>query len=235
MYSKEINSSQQGIHPNLEKVLLRHSQNVWLQPIKDHTKMAFAGLLEECRLQLESGFILDAGCGTGASSLLLTKQHPGKLIIGIDKSGQRLGRGEFSDTEKAELAGALVKRGNCVFLRAEIADFLRLLKQRQLLPEKIYFYYPNPWPKPAHLMRRWHGHPVFPELLSLRAAIELRSNWKIYLDEFALASQIVGSCLPVLEQLGEAELSAGFVSPFEQKYFRSGHALWKLTLPGDIF
>jgi len=91
------------------------------------------------------------------------------------------------------------------------------------MPEKICIYYPNPWPKPAHFKRRWHGHPVFPALLELGAPMKCVVNWKIYLDEFALATQIITDQLPAVERLSVTELESGFVSPFEKKYFQSGH------------
>src|SRR5699024_12751153 len=49
--------------------------------------------------------------------------------------------------------------------------------------EKHYVLYPNPWPKAAHLGRRWHGHPAWRELLLLRGEMVCRSNWRLYLDE----------------------------------------------------
>ncbi len=233
MRSREIISSQKSSHKSLNKVLARHSQNLWQQPIKAHTREAFNAFLGACQSSLESGFILDAGCGTGASSLLLAQQHPDKFVLGIDKSPQRLGRGELTVGEKDSLSNGLVQRDNWALLRAEVADFWRLLAEYKLIPEKICIYYPNPWPKSAHFKRRWHGHPVFPTLLKLGAPIEVRSNWKIYLDEFALATEIITGQLPVVERLSGAELESGSVSPFEKKYFQSGHDLWSLMVAGD--
>ncbi len=226
----EIKSSQTAVHSRLEQVLIRHSKNTWQGHIKEHTKVAFRALLDIYKDEMEAGFLLDSGCGTGASSLRLAQQNPSKLVIGIDKSPQRLGRGELGVLEKASLATRPVRLNNCVLLRAEAADFWRLLAQCSLVPEKIYIYYPNPWPKPAHLMRRWHGHPVFPVLLKFGVPIEVRSNWKTYLDEFALAAQILGSSLPEIEELGSENFADGFVSPFEKKYYHSGHRLWRIRL-----
>lgn len=43
-----------------------------------------------------SELILDSGCGTGRSTLLLARQHPHALVVGVDKSGTRLSK--FQDT-----------------------------------------------------------------------------------------------------------------------------------------
>ncbi len=230
MRSKEIKSAQTTVHSKLEQVLNRHTKNTWKAPIKEHTKTAFRALLDVCSDELDAGFILDSGCGTGTSSLRLAEQNPERLVIGIAQSPQRLGRGELSAGDKANLESQAVRVKNCILLRAEAADFWRLLAQENLVPDEIKIYYPNPWPKPTHLLRRWHGHPVFPLLLKLGAPIEARSNWKIYLDEFALAAQLLGNSALVVEELGSESFEDGFVSPFEKKYFNSGHSLWRVRL-----
>lgn len=83
--------------------------------------------------------------------------------------------------------------------------------------------YPNPYPKAGDLGRRWHGHAIFPALLATTRHIEVRSNWKIYLEEFAHAVEIsMGQSRP-LQRLEIDEP----LSPFEAKYASSGHDLWR--------
>jgi tRNA G46 methylase TrmB len=83
--------------------------------------------------------------------------------------------------------------------------------------------YPNPWPKIGHLARRWHGHAIFPSIVALGGTLECRSNWKIYVEEFALAlTQLTQQ--PVQAELYQPEQT---ITPFEQKYLDSGHALWR--------
>ena len=84
-----------------------------------------------------------------------------------------------------------------------------------------YLLYPNPWPKKAHLKRRIHGHPSFPLLKQLGGAIEVRSNWKIYVDEFAAASQLLGLDTQV-ESLSAVEP----LTLFERKYAANSENLW---------
>ena len=54
-----------------------------------------------------------------------------------------------------------------------------------------YILYPNPYPTNVRLSKRWYAHPSFPLLLKLQAdTIILRSNWNVYLQEFASAIEL---------------------------------------------
>ena len=232
MKSPLVISSQTDIHSSLSEIVIKHCDTVWRQPIRRHTQQAFDQFMQIFQESDFDQLILDAGCGTGHSSLQLATQFPRHLVLGIDQSPQRLGRGLLSVEQKQCLSKQPVSLGNCMLLRAELADFWRLLSLSKVRPEKITLFYPNPWPKPSHFNRRWHGHPVFPTLLGLGAAIELRSNWKIYLQEFALAVGIVTGEQVQLEQLRPEDYSSAYCSPFEKKYFESGHCLWRLQTRG---
>jgi tRNA G46 methylase TrmB len=82
--------------------------------------------------------------------------------------------------------------------------------------------YPNPWPKPDHLQRRWHGSPLWPSILALGGRLELRSNWRVYVDEFAQALALTGASA----QLEICSVSAP-LTPFERKYQLSGQTCWR--------
>ncbi|MCF6262061.1 MAG: methyltransferase domain-containing protein [Xanthomonadales bacterium] len=228
MKSREVISSQPGIHPDLRKVILKHSENEWKQPIRAHTGLAFERFNRLRETAGFDGFILDVGCGTGQGTLQLAQQYPQSLLVGIDQSEQRLGRGVLRAEQKTLLNSGSVRIGNCMLLRAEAADFWRLLSVEGLKPEKIFILYPNPWPKPGQLLRRWHAHPVFPTLMALGSPIELRSNWKIYLQEFAQGVALLTDEKPEVKLLPTAKFAGVYSTPFEKKYFESGHALWCL-------
>lgn len=228
MISSVVYSSQTGVHASLTETVEKHCSSEWKQPIREHTRQAFEGFLGVLGDSALNGFILDVGCGTGQSAVQLAKQFPHSLVVGIDRSVERLGRGIVNTAQKQELLKQPVVIGNCVLLRAEVADFWRLLKLNNIKPEKIFIFYPNPWPKSGHLLRRWHAHPVFPTLMGFGVPIELRSNWKIYLQEFALAVEIITANKPQLELMKREELADAFSTPFEKKYYASGHALWCL-------
>jgi tRNA (guanine-N7-)-methyltransferase len=87
-----------------------------------------------------------------------------------------------------------------------------------------YILYPNPWPKPQHLLRRWHAHPVFPLLQNLGGHLEMRCNWKPYALEFSTALKLTGA-----ESVSLADHDADRISsPFERKYRNSGLPLFRV-------
>ena len=157
--------------------------------------------------------ILDAGCGVGLSTRHLARMHPGHFVIGVDQSADRLAR----NTAWEGPAPA-----NFISVRADLVDYWRLMLDAGIRPAKHYILYPNPWPKIGHLARRWHGHPVFPVIVALGGEIECRSNWRIYVEEFAWAlAQLSGNAVTA-----KRFIPAGPITPFEKKYAESGHLLW---------
>ena len=158
--------------------------------------------------------VLDSGCGTGDSTAFLAGRFPESLVVGIDQSQARLKR--FGKPVPS----------NMLLLRARAQDFWRLLRADNIRPAHHFLLYPNPWPKVVHLKRRWHGHPVFPELLALGGRLELRTNWHIYAEEFRLAVGICGSEAPPVVSFSVLLP----LSPFERKYAESGHRLYRLGI-----
>ncbi len=158
--------------------------------------------------------MLDSGCGTGTSTALLAARFPEAVVVGIDQSEARLSR--FREPTPS----------NMRLVRARAEDFWRLLRADGIRPARHFLLYPNPWPKAAQLKRRWHGHPVFPELLALGGQLELRTNWRIYAEEFRMAAGICGiEAPPVVSFSVESPLT-----PFERKYAESGHRLYRLGI-----
>ena len=217
--SPAIESAQDGPHRRLAEVVERHRAHPWRQPIAAHSQLAWAALREWLLARQDLPLILDSGCGTGASSIGLAARNPGSVVVGVDQSLQRLSHhGEVGE-------GLLHTAGNSVLLRAPLQDLWRLMLADGIRPQRHLIWYPNPWPKPQHLQRRWHAHPVFPTLLALGGAIELRSNWRIYVDEFAQALALHDWT----SEISVIEASEEPVTPFERKYRDSGHALLRLT------
>jgi hypothetical protein len=133
--------------------------------------------------------------------------------VGVDKSADRLGR------HRAALPA------NARLLRAELGDFWRCAVAAGWRLKAHYLPYPNPWPKARHYKRRWPAHPAFPWLLGLGGELEVRSNWRLYLEEWQVVLESLGiaSRLSPLAPTPEAPLS-----PFEGKYLASGHACYAL-------
>jgi len=217
--SRFVQSSQDGIHPSLEAILARHMATSWRQPLADHSRLAFNALSHWRQQRCEYPLWLDSGCGTGRATVQLAEENPGVLVVGLDQSAARLERGR----QRFPLLP-----DNALLVRAECADMWRLMVSAGWTLQRHYLLYPNPWPKPGHLQRRWHGHPVFPSLLALGGRLELRSNWSIYVEEMAQALTLAG------RSGSHGPLTA--LSPltdFEEKYQHSDHLLYQLVYSLD--
>jgi tRNA (guanine-N7-)-methyltransferase len=212
--SRAIESSQISPHPRLLELVRKHLDIPFRREPSAAGRAAVAAIAQ----RLHEPFILDAGCGTGASTLALARMFPGQLVLGVDKSAVRLAIGQ------RELArdGA---PSNALLLHCELVDFWQLAAEAGLRCERQFLLYPNPWPKPEHLQRRWHGHSVFPALLALGGTLELCTNWRVYAEEFAAALRIAGH-----EAVCEAFVPDHALTPFERKYLASGHALWRVAV-----
>ncbi|WP_129140400.1 tRNA (guanine(46)-N(7))-methyltransferase TrmB [Modicisalibacter coralii] len=212
--SRSVTSNQRGPHDALPRRVARALSHPWRKPIADHTRDAFARARDWFAAQ-DRPLILDAGCGVGLSSRELARRHPGHAVIGIDRSADRLARdhGELPD--------------NALLVRADLVDFWRLALAEGWRPSHHYLLYPNPYPKASQLKLRWHGHSVFPTLLALGGRLELRSNWRVYVEEFALATAEAGLAAPAVGAFAPA---GSYLTPFERKYAESGQPLWRLCL-----
>jgi tRNA G46 methylase TrmB len=211
--SASVRSNQQHIHRDLDIVVARHARTRYRRPIGTLQRARFEQLDDVVR-GYGGPLILDSGCGTGASTRTIAAANPRHLVIGIDKSEARLGRSEQTDLP-----------ANCRLIRGDCRDFWRLAASARWPVERHYLLYPNPWPKAKHLLRRWHAHPVFSDLIALGGDIEVRTNWQIYAQEFARAVEIrSGGSATIARLRPEAALS-----PFEAKYCASGHAIYQVV------
>lgn len=221
--SKPVETDQEGIHPDLEKSVLRYLESEYRRPIAEHTRSAFEKAEAFLRNFRES-VVLDSGCGTGLSTLALSRMFPGNPVIGVDKSEVRLGKAD----SLAGRCGGLPS--NVLYVRAELVDFWRLALKAKWEVHYHALYYPNPWPKKSELGNRFHGHPVFPDLVKLSPRVEMRTNWKIYADEFACAWNLASEGLNLPAEIRLEPFAPGVpVSAFEKKFQDSGHALWRVT------
>lgn len=207
--SRQISSNQQHLHPRLADVVLRHLAGHDRKPLSDFNRKAF----EKLHHALDASgrpLVIDSFCGTGLSTRLLARRHPHHLVVGIDKSASRLSRHVRGEEE------------NYLLLQADCEAVWRQLSSAGIYCAHHYLLYPNPWPRSKHLGRRIHGHPALPSLLQLGGVIELRSNWQIYVEEFALALHLAGyrGSVARLPATGED------LTLFEAKYRSSGHDIW---------
>ena len=218
--SAPVVSNQTGIHPDLEHVVRRHRQSCFKRPIAEHSLRAFKPIDDEVQPSGRT-VIIDSGCGNGESARVLAMAHPHALVVGVDKSAVSLAH---ADAEAR--CGPLP---NLRFVRADLADFWRLAVKHRWPVEAHYLLYPNPWPKKKHLLRRWHGHPAMMDLIRLGGRVEVRTNWRIYAEEFVAALKLLG--FSGAELLAWRPVSA--VSPFERKYLASAHRLFRVSVVLD--
>ncbi|WP_032094973.1 MULTISPECIES: tRNA (guanine(46)-N(7))-methyltransferase TrmB [unclassified Alteromonas] len=211
--SRSITTNQVGVHDKLDELVLKYQSSVNKRPVGEHTQAAF----DEVSLWL-GGFtgpvILDSCCGVGESTATIAKAHPEARVIGVDKSAQRVEKHSHYQIEQ----------DNYCVIRADVNDFWRLVRQSNWQVVKHYLLYPNPYPKKTQVQKRWHGSAAMVDLMAITTNIEVRSNWLIYLMEFAQAAKHYGSICDLSEVKG-----ANAMTPFERKYSGSGQTCWKLN------
>lgn len=211
-HSRHVESSQTGVHPALEATVRKHLVHPFRKPVLDHNRRAFEAVADRVA-RLAAPVVLDTGCGTGESTAVLARRYTHAVVIGVDKSAHRLSKFAAHDTPP----------DNAIHVRADLVDFWRLAADAGWRVEKQYILYPNPWPRPEHLMRRWHGHPVFACILALGGHCELRSNWRVYVEEFAEACRIAANSTATVEPF----VPQDYTTPFERKYALSGQQLYR--------
>ncbi len=208
--SRRITTNQTGVHEHLTAIVAAHRDADFRKPIAPFSEHTFETLVT--LVSTGDPWILDSGCGTGESTRQLAVQFPDHRVIGIDRSAARLER-QRSDWP-----------ANATLLRGDLVDLWRLLRRSDLTPARHYVLYPNPYPKKQQVRRRWHGHPVFPDLVAISPYLELRSNWRLYLEECALALSAFGR----QSELNPVSEDSADLTAFERKYRRSGQTCWRL-------
>ncbi|MEE4245677.1 MAG: methyltransferase domain-containing protein [Kangiellaceae bacterium] len=214
--SKPIETNQQGLNENLTATLVRHQKSTYRKPIQQHNQQAFESFIDWLGGGKDT-LILDSCCGTGLSTAKLARLYPNHKVVGVDQSKFRL-------SKQSQLPD------NGLLVRANCEDFWRLCQQNKIVFEKHFILYPNPWPKAEHLKRRWHGHPVFPVLPELARETQVRSNWPLYLEEFALAWQFIGQAKSKVIEFSTDD----YLTLFEKKYSESDHTLYRVTLQSKL-
>jgi tRNA (guanine-N7-)-methyltransferase len=212
--SRSISTSQLGPHNKVPELVTRHLTSTSQKPFNQHTLEAFEQV-QDWLNDWQGPLILDSCCGVGESTATLAKQFPDARVIGVDKSALRTGKHQ-----------AIYHQGtdNHLVVRADLNDFWRLAHQAGWRLERHYLLYPNPYPKPSQVHRRWHASAAFADILKLGGRLEVRSNWDIYIEEFAIALQTAG-----IAYQSEVYSAAHPITPFERKYWASGQQSFRVV------
>jgi tRNA G46 methylase TrmB len=231
--SREIYSNQQGIHENLERIVSKHLSTEFKKPPAEHTVSAFNQIADAIATQPRP-IIMDSCCGTGFSSRKIAEQHPYAWVLGLDRSAKRLGKEDQQPLPE-----------NCLMAQVDCIDFWKLAVNAGWQLEKHFLLYPNPYPKSVQLKSRWHGHPAFADILRLGGTLEVRSNWKIYIEEFSQALTIAKQPNKGCETFAPYEAAAlrvmnsnkgnlnvetpaeAYLTLFERKYHQRGPSLYR--------
>ena len=214
-----------AVHQLVERHVEQHATYLSKRPIAAHTRAAFQTAAEFARSRA-APLIIDAGCGTGRSTLKLAERFPDRTVIGVDRSEARLSKSRDAPA-------------NALLLRAELGDFWRLLNNTpDLTVEETYLLYPNPYPKDKHLKMRFQGHASLPSLLqACGRRLTVRASWRTYLEEFRVACRRAGELgiRPDLVSKGPYELPTDLIlndplTLFERKYANAGVPVYELVL-----
>lgn len=211
--AREITTSQQAISDKLEALVAKYQVAKNQRPISEHTQRAFDEAKEWLAGHTEP-LILDSCCGVGESTAKIANANPNTRVIGLDKSVARLNKHSHYAEE----------RQNYIVVRADVNDFWRLARNAKWVLDKHFLLYPNPYPKPAQVQKRWHASAVMPDLVALGGELEVRSNWSLYLKEFAFALDAYNKASKIIE----VNSLGAITTPFERKYIESGQSCWKL-------
>jgi tRNA G46 methylase TrmB len=157
---------------------------------------------------------------------------------------------------------------NVILVRAELSDFWYLCLSSTIFHQHAcitqhYILYPNPYPKKSRLQHRFYAHPSFPLLMMTLDSMEddndndnddkvliVRSNWKGYLDEFKVATDVWSENI-IIDNNGEVNENCAqgvnnivwkmrgpeqlpcTISPmtnFEAKFLDCGEPIYELTI-----
>lgn len=240
--SRKINSNQKTKHPHLKDLVLKLATSEWKGPMHVPTLNAFKEiqpLLDQWRSE-NTPWVLDSGCGVGASTYRLAQAFPHHHILGVDRSEVRLSKKFAQPQDPLFQLNKDSDHSRIHFIRAELSDFWRLLLQYQLLPNHHFILYPNPYPKKTQLNKRFHGSISLQNILQICPKLELRSNWPIYLEEFKEAASICAQEMINLSSHSVKSFSQGrqktlvltletCMTHFERKYYASEQELFQLT------
>ncbi len=168
---------------------------------------------------------LEVGCGVGLHPILFAKKRPQAHLIACERTSDK-----FHKFKKR------LENHQLENITAIHEDGMRWLthwaKESKLTFEKIFFLYPNPYPKNNQRNKRFFAMPLFKNYLhtlKLGGEIEMRTNQLFYLEEAKILATEVWNlecqyCGPLREE------SEKGITHFERKYLKREETCYELIL-----
>lgn len=169
---------------------------------------------------------LEIGCGAGLHPILYGKKFPSRHLVACERT-----------LEKFQLFEGRLKRHELKNITPLHTDALTWLNsylpknelEKDLLFNKIFILYPNPYPKQTQRNKRLFAMPAFSlvlKALQSKGKIILRTNEESYLQEAIFLAKKVWDLRPSKASLIEEENG---VTHFERKYLSRGEKCWEVT------
>jgi len=173
-----------------------------------------------------SVFDLEVGCGVGKFALAYCKAHPKRHLIAMDRSRMRMQKFKQARVSQPhELTSNLT-------LACEDFDKLWAHQLSGLAFERIFFWYPNPYPKPGQANKRWHRMPIMGsiiESLNTGGAICLATNEAFYAQEAKKFFVQHWQLSLAKEDIYQDALPFEPRTHFEKKYLARGQKIYDLV------
>ncbi len=169
---------------------------------------------------------LEIGCGAGLHPIQYALANPERRIVAIEHTHTRFGL----------FAGRLKHHPQATNLVAIHDDAIAWVTHR--VPEgslsRVFLLYPNPYPKPKHLNKRWYAMPFMGELLASLmpgGTLTLATNEGFYAEE--ARQWMTGEWGTALVEDRVLRVPAGEKTGgrthFERKYLARGEACYDLV------
>lgn len=201
--------AQEGLHPKLDRIMARHRRPMTCRPI---AQQAITNMTNLIRLQQQEPrkIILDCGIGKGLSLHYLASNYPDHRIIGIDKSRYRLAYYNKNCCERT-----LVFQG-------QLEDYFVLCHQNHIKIEKMFIFYPNPYPKMSSINQRLYGSSMLPYILHMAKEVIVRSNALFYLNDMMYMYEKVD------RKCNINQIHCPGITHFDRKYASAGVSRYEL-------
>jgi tRNA G46 methylase TrmB len=166
--------------------------------------------------------VLEVGCGQGLHPILFAKDNPATHIVACERT-----------VDKFKKFQSRLHSHNLSNITAIHEDALAWLVHNEENTterfEKIFFLYPNPYPKSTHRKKRFFSMPSFCaylRALKVGGEIFLRTNEKFYVEEALFFSKFVWNLKLVYN--GEVREPTG-ITHFERKYLKRGEKCFEVV------